>query len=146
MLAAILLMMFVGDIADPTQSTARPDSPPAVAQQTAEQPWPPEGVYRAGKDVPVPRPSSDSPRPSYMADALRANVQGLVVLEAIVLPDGSVGEVRVKRSLDQRYGLDNEAVATLKKWRFVAGMKDGVAVPVVIEVEMSFTIRTKGRR
>ena len=54
--------------------------------------------------------------------------------------DGTVGEVRVVRSLDKRYGLDDEAVKALKQWQFTAGQKDGVAVPVVVEVEMTFTI------
>ena len=46
----------------------------------------------------------------------------------------------MKRSLDQRYGLDDAAVAAVKKWQFAAGTKDDVAVPVVVEVEMAFAI------
>jgi periplasmic protein TonB len=103
-------------------------------------------VYRPGNGVTRPRVISDPPKPSYTADAMRAKVQGLIGLEAVVSPDGTVGEIRVTRSLDRRFGLDDEAVATLKKWRFVAGAKDGVAVPVLVEVEMSFTLGKKGRR
>ena len=44
------------------------------------------------------------------------------------------------RSLDKRYGLDDESVKALKQWQFTPGQKDGVAVPVVVEVEMTFTI------
>ena len=39
-------------------------------------------------------------KPAYTADAMRAKVQGSVWLECIVMPDGSVGEVKVTRSLD----------------------------------------------
>jgi TonB family protein len=64
-----------------------------------------------------------------------------VILEAVVLTDGTVGEVRVVRSLDKQHGLDDEAVKTVKKWRFTPGKKDGSAVPVIVSVEMTFTRR-----
>jgi TonB family protein len=57
-----------------------------------------------------------------------------------VRADGSVGEVRVVRSLDKRYGLDEECVKALKQWQFTPGQKDGVAVPVIVDVEMTFSI------
>ena len=44
------------------------------------------------------------------------------------------------RVLDKRYGLDDESVKALKQWQFTPGQKDGVAVPVIVEVEMTFTI------
>jgi len=52
-------------------------------------------------------------------------------LEAVVRTDGTVGEVRVVRSLDKKFGMDEEAVKTLKQWRCAPGKKDGVAVPVL---------------
>jgi periplasmic protein TonB len=103
-----------------------------------EQPWPPPGVFRPGKGVASPKIAKDV-RPSYTADAMRERVQGGVMLEAIVLADGTVGEVRVVRSLDKRYGLDDAAVSALKQWQFTPGQKDGVAVPVLVEVEMTFS-------
>ena len=45
------------------------------------------------------------------------------------------------RSLDAEFGLDDEAVKTVKKWEFTPGKKDGEVVPMLIEVEMSFTLR-----
>ena len=77
---------------------------------------------------------------NYTPDAMRAKVQGGVALEAVVRADGTVGEVRVVRSLDKRYGLDDEAVKALKQWQFTPGQKDGSAVPVLVAVEMTFTI------
>ena len=41
---------------------------------------------------------------SYKPHALRAKVQGGVALEAVVRAVGTVGDVRVVRSLDRRYG------------------------------------------
>jgi protein TonB len=72
---------------------------------------------------------------------MRARIQGTVRLQAIVAPDGSVSAARIVRSLDQTFGLDQEALKTIKQWRFLPGLRDGRAVPVVIEVELTFTLR-----
>ena len=72
---------------------------------------------------------------------MRARIQGVVRLQAIVLPDGSVGNGRIVRSLDDRFGLDDEALKTIKQWRFEPGRLEGRAVPVLIEVELTFTLR-----
>ena len=138
MLGPILLAILVANGAATAQAGGT--IPPAPAtQQPAETPWPPEGVYRVGKDITFPRLINDV-KPSYTVDAMREKVRGLIVIEAVVQTDGTVGETRVKRSLDRQFGLDDEALAAVKKWRFVAGTKDGVAVPVLVEIEMSFTM------
>jgi protein TonB len=72
---------------------------------------------------------------------MKEKIQGSVFLEAVVLTDGTVGEVRVVRSLDKEHGLDEEAVKTVKEWRFTPGKKEGDAVPVVVPVGMSFTLK-----
>ena len=139
MLGPILLAILVANGAATAQAGGTVAAP--ATQQPAQTPWPPEGVYRPGSGVTSPRLVNDV-KPSYTADAMRAKVQGQVVLEAVVLTDGTVGEIRVKRSLDRRFGLDDEAVAAVKKWKFAAGTgtKDGVAVPVLVEIEMSFAV------
>ena len=98
------------------------------------------GAYREGNGVTSPTILREV-KPNYTGEAMRARIQGLVKMEAIVLPDGSVGDVRVIRSLDQQFGLDKEAVKTVKQWRFRPGMRLGQPVPVLIEIEMSFTLR-----
>jgi TonB family protein len=79
--------------------------------------------------------------PRYTAEAMRARVEGVVRLECVVLPDGSVGDVRVTRSLDQRFGLDQEAIVAAKRWRFRAGRLNGQPVPVVVSIELTFSVR-----
>ena len=144
MLMSILLAALMAQaIPSATNARALPALQDAVAQSapaTAEQPWPPQGVFRPGGSVTMPKVTKEV-RVGYTPDALRAKVQGGVALEAVVRADGTVGEVRVVRSLDRRYGLDDEAVRALKQWQFTPGQKDGAAVPVVVEVEMTFTIR-----
>ena len=97
------------------------------------------GVYRPGNGVTLPVPISQ-PRPSYTSDAMRAKVQGVVLLECIVRPDGSVSDVSVVRSLDPTFGLDQEAIKTARQWRFRPGTRLGEPVPVYITIELTFTL------
>jgi len=79
-------------------------------------------------------------RPIYTAEAMRRKVNGTVLLNAVVLPTGRVGDVVVAVSLDKEFGLDDEAVKALKDWRFEPGTKEGRPVPVIVSVEMTMNI------
>ena len=50
-------------------------------------------------------------------------------------------EVRIVRSLDPTFGLDREAVAAVKQWRFAPALRQGQPVPVLVPIEVSFTLR-----
>lgn len=80
-------------------------------------------------------------KPRYTEDAMRLRIQGSVWIECVVLPDGSVGDLRVMRSLDSRFGLDDEAIAAAKQWRFRPGALNGKPVPVVVSIELMFSLR-----
>ncbi len=97
-------------------------------------------VYQAGNGVTVPVLIRDV-KPQYTHDAMRAKIQGSVWLECIVLPDGSVGDIRVTRSLDPRFGLDEEAIKAARQWRFRPGMRLGEPVSVMVTIELSFNLR-----
>jgi TonB family protein len=79
--------------------------------------------------------------PRYTVEAMRLRIQGVALIECVVLPDGTVGDARVMRSLDARYGLDAEAIAAAKRWRFRPGTLNGKPVPVVVTIELTFTVR-----
>jgi protein TonB len=98
------------------------------------------GVYRPGNGVTVPRLLHEE-KPQYTSDAMRAKVQGTVLLECVVRPDGSITDVQVIRSLDPTFGLDQQAIAAAKKWRFAPGTRLGEPVPVLITIELTFTLR-----
>ena len=98
------------------------------------------GAFRPGSGVTLPQVLREV-KPAYTADAMRAKVQGSVWLECIVMPDGSVGDVKVTRSLDPIFGLDQEAIKAAKMWRFKPGMRQGEPVPVIITIELTFTLR-----
>lgn len=98
------------------------------------------GVYRPGSGVVNPRVLREV-KPQYTADAMRAKVQGTVLLECVVLPDGTVGRVDVVKSLDPTFGLDQEAVKAAKQWRFIPGTRFGEPVAVLVTIELTFTLR-----
>ena len=79
-------------------------------------------------------------KPSYTKEARDAKIQGAVLLSAVVREDGTVGDVKVSRSLDAKYGLDNEAVKAAKQWTFTPGMKDGKPVAVEVYIELAFNL------
>jgi periplasmic protein TonB len=79
-------------------------------------------------------------KPNYTEEARRRQIEGIVVMDAVVLEDGTVGGVAVTRSLDKEYGLDEEAVKTLKKWLFKPATRDGKPIQKHIFVEMSFNL------
>jgi TonB family protein len=98
------------------------------------------GAYRPGNGVTLPVLLREV-RPQYTSDAMRAKVQGTVLLECIVRPDGSVSDITVVRSLDRSFGLDEEAIKAARQWRFKPGMRMGETVSVVITIELRFTLR-----
>ena len=96
------------------------------------------GPYRPGSGVEPPRLLREV-KPRYSEAARRANVEGEVVLEVIILADGSVGQVEVRRSLG--YGLDARAVEAVQQWRFSPATRQGMAVDVIVEVAVEFVLR-----
>jgi protein TonB len=73
---------------------------------------------------------------------MKAGLAGSVVMSAVVDADGSVGDVVVTRSLDQKYGLDEQAVKAAKAWTFAPGTRGGVPVAVRVTIETEFTMRS----
>ena len=80
-------------------------------------------------------------RPAYTAEAMRAKVQGVVVVQCVVMQDGTVGEAHVTKSLDSVFGLDQEAIKAARQWKFIPGRRFGQPVNVQISIELTFTLR-----
>ncbi len=78
------------------------------------------GAYQVGNGVTRPDVIREV-KPQYTSDAMRAKVQGTVLVQCVVRPDGSVGDVQVLRSLDPTFGLDQEAIKAARQWRFRPG-------------------------
>jgi TonB family protein len=77
--------------------------------------------------------------PAYPPDVLRDHVEGTVTLYAIIRPDGSVDNVKVLDSLDDR--LDQNCVRAFSNWRFRPGTKNGEPVAVEAVVHIPFRMK-----
>jgi TonB family protein len=96
------------------------------------------GPFRPGTGIDPPSLSREV-KPSYTDEGRRRAIEGDVVMEIVVRRDGSVGDVKVIRALGA--GLEQRASAAVKQWRFSPARRQGVAVDVMGEVAVGFTLR-----
>ena len=83
-----------------------------------------------------PNVSGEANPPEYPEDAIKAHIDGEVVLYAIIRKDGSVDSIQLMRSLDPR--LDKNAMAALARWKFLPGKRAGVPVDIEAVVRIPF--------
>ena len=74
--------------------------------------------------------------PEYPPLAVKAHIQGIVILEATVNEDGTVADVKLLRSANPL--LDREAEIALRQWRYSPLDLNGTRVPFVLTVTLSF--------
>jgi periplasmic protein TonB len=79
--------------------------------------------------------------PQYTSDAMRARIQGSVIVECVVQASGMCSDIRVIRSLEPSFGLNDEAIKAARQWRFRPGTRMGAPVPVVVTLEVEFALR-----
>jgi TonB family protein len=72
--------------------------------------------------------------PAYPLQLMRENVEGTVIVYAVIHADGSVGAVRVLRGIDDR--IDPFARQAISQWKFRPATKHGTPV----DVEATFLI------
>jgi TonB family protein len=92
-----------------------------------------DGASSASSDLAAPS-ATRKVDPAYPMELMRQNVGGTVILYGIIHADGTVGGVRVLRSVDER--LDRFASEAIAKWRFQPATKNGAPV----DVEATFWI------
>lgn len=74
--------------------------------------------------------------PAYPMQLMRENVAGTVILYAVIHADGSVGDVRVLRSVDER--IDEFAAQAVAQWKFEPATKNGSPVDVEATFQIPF--------
>ncbi|MBL0252731.1 MAG: energy transducer TonB [Polaromonas sp.] len=89
-------------------------------------------------------PSSDAdylsnPKPTYPAMSKRLGEQGKVVVRVLIGADGlpQKSELRQSSGFDR---LDDAALATVMKWRYVPGKRDGIAEAMWFNVPITFRL------
>jgi protein TonB len=109
------------------------------------EPPPPPAVKVQGPLVPV-RPGGDIREPKKIVDvapvypplARAGNIEGIVILEAVLNVRGEVERLRVLRSVPL---LDAAALDAVQRWRYTPTLLNGVPVPVLITITVRFTLR-----
>jgi TonB family protein len=97
-----------------------------------------------GQSQPSPTAETTPPRalftpdPEYSDEARKAHLEGVVKFRLAVGTDGLVHDVEPLNHLG--LGLDEQALATLSKWRFKPAMREGKPVPKAVTVEFSFKV------
>jgi TonB family protein len=109
--------------------------PVVAAPQSLSPPDQSDSYFRVGNGVSPPS-SIYHPDPKYTKEARKAHIQGKVVLSFVVRADGTVGDIKVTKSLDK--GLDENAMAAVKRWRFKPAEKNGEPVAVLLAAEVAF--------
>jgi protein TonB len=94
-------------------------------------------LVRPGGDIRPPRKVAGA-EPVYPPLAKAAGIQGVVVLECTIGPDGRVSGIRV---LTGHPLLDGAAVAAVEGWSYTPTLLNGVPVSVLMTVTVDFRLR-----
>jgi protein TonB len=120
-------------VVDGIDNIDRELAPPPVVVAAPPQP-PKPGAVGGTIRRPVKVGGND---PVYSPIARAAGVQGLVIIEATIGVDGRVTNARVLRGLPL---LDQLALDAVRTWEYTPTMLNGVPVPVIMTVTVTFTL------
>lgn len=95
------------------------------------------GVEKIGHGVSAPI-AIKTPEAKYTREARKEKIQGTCIVSIIVDAKGTPENPKVVRPLG--HGLDETALASVKKYRFKPAMKDGLPVAVQVMIEVNFKL------
>lgn len=133
----------IGEITAPPTDAGTGSGPegtgPGPSSGSGEAAGAGDGVYTLGSGVTNPVPVKQT-IPSYTDEAIKAKVQGVVLLQAIIRKNGEVTDFKVLRGLG--YGLEEKAIEEIAtNWRFRPGTLNGQPVDVQAVIEVQFNLR-----
>jgi protein TonB len=108
--------------------------PPAPPSPKTEVPSPP---VRPGGNIRPPAKIKDV-KPIYPVIAQKVQVEGIVIIEATIGPNGKVQDAKVLRSHPL---LEAAAVDAVRQWEFTPTLLNGSPVSVVMTVTVDFRLR-----
>jgi TonB family protein len=109
-------------------ASIKPDIPPNTVDEGSLP-------YGPSKSIKPPR-AVHQPDPDYWPLAKDLRVEGTTTLQLVVQTDGSTSNIQIIAPVG--VGLDDEAVAAVKTWRFKPATLNGQPVPVRVSVEVDF--------
>ena len=112
-------------IVEPPVPQPAPTMPPPAAAPTP-------AYAEVDQPIAVVRPA-----PRYPQEALRRNIGGIVRVQVVVSPDGSVERLELASSSGDRY-LDRAALEAVRRWRFTPAVRNGQPVTATVIVPLEF--------
>lgn len=118
-------------------------SPLAETKTATDKHLPAESVRADSAPITAPRADAqhlNNPVPVYPMLSRRLKEQGTVILQVLILADGSIAELSVLQSSGFSR-LDAAAMEAVKKWRFEPARQDGIAItyqyqqPIVFQLQ-----------
>jgi TonB family protein len=110
-----------------------------------------ESLEVTARGTPIPRPAKvrvggnlqppkilNMPRVAYPEAAKTAGTEGLVIVHAVVLLDGSIGSATAFGGADPE--LAKAAVENVRQWKYVPAALNGQPVETVVTVELNFRL------
>lgn len=94
------------------------------------------GIQNSAGDKLTPPSLVYHPTPHYTKEARQAKISGKVYLNIVVNDKGEVTDAKVTKELG--YGLDENALNTVKSWKFEPARRNGTPVTVAVTVEVNF--------
>ncbi len=127
----------------PERLEASSNAAPSIGATTP----PPAAPAREGTEVAkvimaVPRYNENTP-PIYPSVARRRGYEGVVLISAEILVDGSVGALETKKSSGHNI-LDRSALKAVKKWKFEPARRMGYPVTMRVDVPVRFVLNDTG--
>ncbi len=130
-------------VADPAPSDQAPIVPAPVPPAPAEpSPAPARPVEPAVPAVQLPSSTADylnNPAPAYPPLSRRLGEQGRVVVRVLIGTDGTASQAEI-RSSSGFERLDQAALQTVLKWRYVPGKRAGVPEAMWFNVPINFVL------
>jgi TonB family protein len=96
-------------------------------------------AIRVGGNIAPPKKVGDVP-PSYPPAAQEAGATGIVILEVVIGPDGTVGGLRTLQSSGNEL-LDQSAFEAVRGWRYESTSLNGRPVPVIMAITVNYTLK-----
>ena len=79
-------------------------------------------------------------QPDYPETPRKARISGRVILQAVIEPDGSVGEIEVFSCSRPNLGFEDAATRAVKRWRYKPATQNGRPVAVYFTVLVEFRV------
>ena len=95
------------------------------------------GAYRMGSGLTAPVLVRQI-QPGFTEEALARKIQGEVILEVVILKNGTVRPVRVLRGLSA--DLNQKAIDAASQWKFIPAKFKGQPVDLIAEIVVDFNI------